>query len=160
MLGYPRTNKCVIEFFHNVDTRKALNIEDHWSSAKKPLIDVSPLNSREYDERFDELLEQYPIPSDYGAETNNSTPSIDGQDVMVDSDQDRDVHDVTKAYQNNVIMEPFAMKSLLKHGKEKPRGGKGRSEQNSKNAHNGDYVHQEGERAKRVGRKKSSIRRK
>ena len=64
------------------------------------------LNSKEYDERFDELLEKYPIPEDYHPEAAEPEPgqeAADGSGSMV--------------HKPNVIMEPFAMKTILKYAR-------------------------------------------
>ncbi len=107
-----------------IDTRRALNIEDHWSRANKPSIDVSPLNSKAYDARFEELLQQYPIPDGYddadgtsagtdaGVElgrgnSSSVSPSAAGRVETVISKS------ILESYKNSIVMEPFAMKSAL-----------------------------------------------
>jgi hypothetical protein len=44
-------------------TRKALDLEKHWTEKQHVLEFTS--NERAYDQRFEDILEHYPIPEDY-----------------------------------------------------------------------------------------------
>ena len=44
-------------------TRKALDLEKHWTEAQ-PVLEFTT-NEKLYDERFEAVLDNYPIPEDY-----------------------------------------------------------------------------------------------
>lgn len=116
-------------------TRSALNIEDHWSREEKPMVPFNS-DSKEYDQRFEELLEQYPVPDDYARSREEGSNNHGGDDVKWDDLEWLPGHGPTstsgsqhtRLADNNVIMEPFAMKSILKYArsnKSKGRSGTG-----------------------------------
>lgn len=106
-------------------TRKALNIESHWSTEEKPHVGFH-LNSKEYDARFEEMLEQYPVPDDYarsrGSESDSSETATSDDEALVA----RQRHSASRAEAGTTIMEPFAMKSILKYARSRG-GGSGRA---------------------------------
>lgn len=47
-----------------IDTRKAIDLESHWSMEERPYIPYCR-TEREYDEHFERLLQKFPIPKGF-----------------------------------------------------------------------------------------------
>jgi ribosome-associated protein len=98
-------------------TRTALNIEDHWSREEKPSVAFTG-DSKEYDARFEELLEQFPVPEAYSRSREDGAGTAEEAGLALDEAHARLADD-------GVILEPFAMKSILKQARAGIRRGRG-----------------------------------
>lgn len=73
------------------DTRKALDIESHWSGKERPQLPVKR-SEAEYEAAFSKLLEEHPLPDNYADQSyvpldtdDLSALGIEGDDVDADS---------------------------------------------------------------------------
>ena len=55
-------------------TRKALDLEKHWTE-KQPVL-VYTEDEKLYDERFEAILDHYPIPEDYQVPTSDAKVEV------------------------------------------------------------------------------------
>ena len=83
------------------------------------------MNTKAYDDRFDQLLEQYPIPDYYNnTDNNNNNQELqqiqdgDTNDIATYNDTNNDMDNRNAlSSSSDIIMEPYAMKSLLKYAR-------------------------------------------
>ena len=57
------SNALLLLLYCTIATRKALDLEKHWTE-KQPVLHFTE-NEKLYDERFEAILDHYPIPEDY-----------------------------------------------------------------------------------------------
>lgn len=90
-------------------TRKAVDLESHWSNANKPNVTYSPDEST-YEKNFEELLEKHPIPEGYNVREDDlaSTIHLTHEDLhhhKKGTERDYDLHKKKSSF-------PFAGKKL------------------------------------------------
>ena len=104
-------------------TRTALNIEDHWSREEKPSVAYAA-DTKEYDARFEELLEQFPVPDDYARAREEGEGAQEREREWAPG-AGTGSETQTRLADSSVIMEPFAMKSILKYARTRRGSGCG-----------------------------------